>query len=402
MIFGASTALANYDVLGNTIEKLAIAESGIPRRFVRRAVDDQPTATPASSSWGEKFVSAYKIICAELNIELAEDCDDCDKAYTNTTCGRVLRVWFRSSDLTWKLPEDKINITLHAIGVVASSPSVTLDTMQSLMGRLNFLCMMYPFLKSFRFNLNKELSKRLENPSLCSAISREAREDLLVHARILKYGGWLPTAKEAAAPPPSAAEFTSDAAGLPENKVLNGKIGCGIVGFDCDGSMIMASQYFWPHEFISHLSDKNGTRFGDKTTTLECIGMLIPIVTAPELIAQRHIVLKVDNMACVYGFENGQVRNDETASIMIRSAKIIAAYLGTVIHVQHVKRRSCWEAELADNLSREDTMGFVEERALNRFTSRELPPALSDWLAAPASDWDLPGTLLKHVMQHYK
>jgi hypothetical protein len=127
--------------------------------------------------------------------------------------------------------------------------------------------------------------------------------------------------------------------------------------------------------------------------------MLIPIVTAPELVAQRHIVLKVDNMACVYSFENGQVRNDETASIMIRSAKIIAAYLGTVIHVQHVKRRSCWEAELADSLSREDTTGFVEERALSRFAARELPPALSDWLANPTSDWSLPVTLLKHVRQ---
>jgi hypothetical protein len=31
MIFGARTALAHYDVLGNTIEKLAIVESRIPK-----------------------------------------------------------------------------------------------------------------------------------------------------------------------------------------------------------------------------------------------------------------------------------------------------------------------------------------------------------------------------------
>jgi hypothetical protein len=60
MIFGACTALANYDILGNTVEKLAVAESRIPRRFVRRAVDDQPTATPAGSCWGECFVDTYK------------------------------------------------------------------------------------------------------------------------------------------------------------------------------------------------------------------------------------------------------------------------------------------------------------------------------------------------------
>jgi hypothetical protein len=50
MVFGARTALAYYDVLGNTIEKLAIVESGIPKTSVGRAVDDQPVATPANST----------------------------------------------------------------------------------------------------------------------------------------------------------------------------------------------------------------------------------------------------------------------------------------------------------------------------------------------------------------
>ncbi len=62
MIFGARTALAPYDILGNTVEKLAIADSGIPRHFVCRAVDDQPVATPGSSAWGERFMSSYKHI----------------------------------------------------------------------------------------------------------------------------------------------------------------------------------------------------------------------------------------------------------------------------------------------------------------------------------------------------
>ncbi len=57
-IFGARTALAHYDILGNTIEKLAIAESGIPRQFVGRAVDNQPVATPANSTWGKRFTDS--------------------------------------------------------------------------------------------------------------------------------------------------------------------------------------------------------------------------------------------------------------------------------------------------------------------------------------------------------
>jgi hypothetical protein len=401
MIFGACTALANYDILGNTVEKLAVAESRIPRRFVRRAVDDQPTATPAGSHWGESFVNTYKKICHEINIELAEDCENCDKAFTNKTCGKVLGVWFRSTDLTWKLPEEKAKQYLQKIAEVANSENVTLDDMQSLMGRLNFLCMMCPFLKSFRFNLNKELSMRLDCNTLCDAMSEKAVNDMMIHARVLE-AGWLPIARETTAPPPSATEFTSDAAGLPDNKPLTGKIGCATVGFDHEGSMIMAAQQFWPNAFILKCTDTSGTRFGNKTTTLECIGMLLPFLTSPVLVANRHVVLKVDNVACVYGFENGQVKGDETASILIRSAKIIAAYLGTVIHVQHVKRRSCWEAELADNLSRQETTGFIEKRALDRFEAKGWPAALLEWFRNPGNDWGLPFSLLEHVKTQLK
>jgi hypothetical protein len=396
MIFGACTALANYDILGNTVEKLAVAESRIPRRFVRRAVDDQPTATPAGSQWGERFTNAYKRICRELNIELAEDCENCEKAFTNKTCGKVLGVWFRSTDLTWKLPEEKAEQYLQKIAAVANSKKVTLDDMQSLMGRMNFLCMMCPFLKSFRFNLNKELSMRLDSISLCDALGEKAVNDLMVHARVLE-AGWLPIARETTAPPPSAAEFTSDAAGLPDNKTLTSRIGCAAVGFDHEGQMIMAAQHFWPDTFILERTDASGTRYGNKTTTLECLGMLLPFLTRPDLVTGRHIVLRVDNVACVYGFDNGQVKGDETASILIRSAKIIAAYLGTVIHVQHVKRRSGWEAELADNLSRQETTGFIERRALDRFRAGSWPAALSNWFENPVSDWGLPFSLLEHV-----
>jgi hypothetical protein len=84
---------------------------------------------------------------------------------------------------------------------------------------------------------------------------------------------------------------------------------------------------------------------------------------------------------------------------MIRSARLVAAYLGTVVHVEHVPRRSCWEAELVDNLSRLNTLGFLEQRALSRFNHRELPKVLVNWLHAPSNDWSLPLKLLEHVQE---
>jgi hypothetical protein len=372
-------------------------DSGIPKHFVCRAVDDQPVATPSSSSWGEKFVSSYKRICKELNIELAEDCEDCDKAFTNTRRGKVLGVWFDSESLSWKMPDEKTSATRLLLRGIVSKQNVSLDEMQSLLGRLNFVCMMCPFLKAFRFNMNKELASRILDPSLCSELCTEAKTDLLIHDKFLADMAWYPIAREPIAAPPSAVCFVTDAAGFPDNATWSGPIGCGLVGFNDEGSMIHAAQYFWPRKFIVSEKDSSGIRFGNKSTSLECIGLLIPLLTTPELLAGRHVVLRVDNMACVYGFENGQLKNDESASIMIRAAKLVSAYLGTVLHVEHVGRRSCWEAELADNLSRERTTSFIEQRALSRFACKKLPSVLTEWLVDPVNDWSLPLRLLKHM-----
>jgi folylpolyglutamate synthase/dihydropteroate synthase len=154
MIFGARTALAHYDILGNTIEKLAISESGIPRQFVGRAVENQPVATPANSTWGKKFTDSYRRICKEVNVELTEDCEDCDKVFSDTTRGKVLGIWFDSEKLSWKLPAEKALTTRELINEVVSKKNVSLNELQSLLGRLNFVCMMCPFLKAFRFNMN--------------------------------------------------------------------------------------------------------------------------------------------------------------------------------------------------------------------------------------------------------
>ncbi len=102
-----------------------------------------------------------------MNVELAEDFKDCDKAFSDTTRGKVLGIWFDTELLAWKLPDEKALTTRIMINELVSKDNVTLDELQSLLGRLNFVCMMCPFLKAFRYNMNKELAKRILDPSLC-------------------------------------------------------------------------------------------------------------------------------------------------------------------------------------------------------------------------------------------
>jgi hypothetical protein len=142
------------------------------------------------------------------------------------------------------LPEEKVLATRTILRDVVSRTDVGLDEMQSLLGRLNFVCMMCPFLKAFRYNMNRELARRIEDPSLRSVLSKEAKADLLTRDCFLADTAWCPIAREPIAAPVTAVRFVTDAAGLPANAKWSGDIGCGLVAFSDEGSMIHAAQYF--------------------------------------------------------------------------------------------------------------------------------------------------------------
>jgi hypothetical protein len=62
----------------------------------------------------------------------------------------------------------------------------------------------------------------------------------------------------------------------------------------------------------------------------------------------------------MFGHQNGYMKGDECASILMRSLYLISAFLGCAVHIEHIPRRSDWESEVADNLSRERTTGFLK------------------------------------------
>jgi hypothetical protein len=357
--------------------------------------------SPAHTDWAEKFYKEYKEICDSINLELAKASPDLDKAFGCSKQGKVLGVWFNTSDLTWSLPEDKRAKTVEEIEITRNQLSCSLKQMQTLMGRLNFVSSMCPFLNIFKWNLNSALSEAIANGSVF--LGKEARDELLVWWNFLNHQEkWIPIPHEVSAPPLASVNFWSDAAGFPDNAVWTSDIGCGVVGTTVDGNTILGYQLWWDKHFITKAKDKNGKRFGNKTSTLEMIALLLPILIIPDQLKNCHICILTDNMSCVFGMKDGYVKNDETSSIFIRTAHLIGAYLGSVIHVAHCPRRSSWEAEVADNLSRRSTTSFLDMQIVSRYAHHAIPAALTNWMANPSNNWDLPLDLLRHVMNSQK
>ncbi len=76
----------------------------------------------------------------------------------------------------------------------------------------------------------------------------------------------------------------------------------------------------WPKAFITTATDSSGVGFGDKTTTLE-------MLVSPELFKNSHMLFRVDCFGTVFGMWNGSAKGDKIATILIRAAHLIAAYL---------------------------------------------------------------------------
>jgi hypothetical protein len=256
---------------------------------------------------------------------------------------------------------------------------------------------MCPFLNVFKFNLNNALSHATTTNSVF--LGKDASKDLSVWLNFVNHQEkWIPIPHEISAPPLATINFWSDAAGFPDNAIWTSDLGCGAIGTSVEGETILGFQLWWDRPFITKAVDPLGKRFGNKTSTLEMIALMIPLLTIPDKLANSHICIFTDNMSCVFGMKDGYVKNDERASIFVRAAYLIGAFLASMIHVIHCPRRSSWESEVADNFTRKRTTTFLEQQILNRYVHLKLPRALNNWMRNPTNNWDLASDLLDHVI----
>jgi len=115
--------------------------------------------------------------------------------------------------------------------------------------------------------------------------------------------------------------------------------------------------------------------------------MLIPFLAFPEKIRGRHIVFKMDNIAVVFGWQNGYIKNDKTATRVLKCTTYLAAYLGVTVHVEHVDRVSDELSALADELSKKKEPKCEKIRNLLKETEeRKVDSYLNKWLEDPNSE----------------
>ena len=385
-IFGASSAVPNFDKFADTTLDVTAADCQIPRDLVHRILDDTACVAPAGSGWGLEFTQKYKENCANFNIRLAADCPLKEKAFTNSTSGTVMGIQFDTTKLAWRIADTKAADILRDIHVIIHGGHIDLKQLETAAGRLSNFGQMCPFMQAFKRPLNNLLASFKEDYNILLPVSEELISDLRVWAAAVSHANkWSPISLEMDFPPLNALEFVSDAAGGLGDEDWVGVASLGLTPsedfwFMCRGE--------WPPAIING-KDEKGADFASKMTTLELVGLFLPLLTVPNIVQGRNIILGVDNVSVVFGWENRSVKGDLTASALIRALHLVSCFLECRIFARHVPRLSSPASMLADSLTRASTTKDISPDSLVGITMFEKPEPLWEWLHEPQTDWNL-------------
>ena len=396
--FGGVPSPTNFDRLPKTIDLLVCIESGTSRSQVFRALDDSPCVGQAGSGTVERFSAVMKEMCEDFNVPLAENCQAAEKAFELQTRGTVLGVGFDSKNLSWFLSVEKAAKIVERCLEVMGATHVSLKQMERLMGTINDLGQMCQSVKFHRREGNAFLGLFNGNYSIVKMVPEELKSELQVLAKIAdsaKFG--LPLMEEPEQPSLSTLVFYSDAAGASYSmfrgeKRFHDNSGRGVacLGGESLEDLWCWCRLSWPAGFLEEQKDEKGTSFGCKSTTLEAVGMLLPFLAFPKKVRGRNIVFRIDNMAVLFGWYNGYVKNDKSASEILKSVYYLSGLSGTTVNVEHVDRVSNDMAKLADELSRREQS--VDENTRAALGSAErgfVSGSFLQWLDNPCGKIDL-------------
>ena len=262
------------------------------------------------------------------------------------------------------------------------------------------------FLRAYRFNLNKFLAQlaQLETESL--TLPPQAAKDLKVWAlaAVTAVSG-LPIPHRHPYPSMSALTFVSDAAGARFAQV-NGRFipygdqhdrGAASLSNPEEGPIWFCARITWPSFLLLSARDSIDHAYGCKSPTLEAIALALPFLCCPEKLVGREVLLLTDSEAVVFGWESRKIANDESASIIIRTVHLVAAFLGCWVTVQHLPRVSTPAARLADRLTGKSTTTMADLKSIQFASNPEIPMSLKRWLAFPSEDWSLPNRILAEI-----
>ena len=167
---GCSVSCHIFESLSKSLEW--ILKNKLSVKYMSHILDDFIFFGPANSSVSAIGLQAFFLLARSINLPIKDE-----KTVLPTTCASLHGIEVDTSNMTLRLPQDKLREARLKVSAMAKRKKATLNELQSLLGTLNFACRVVvpgrAFLRRL-FDLTKGLQKKHHKIRL----TREARADL--------------------------------------------------------------------------------------------------------------------------------------------------------------------------------------------------------------------------------
>ena len=375
MTFGASSSPDRFDLVSDIPLECALLETEIWKESIIKVLDDSVCFGQIGTGVVGKFYTNFRNICSRVGIRLASDEDE-TKAFGPRREGIVLGIWYHLPSLMCAIPGDKADRILILLWEAKATGCLTYERLSSLIGKITHYMPLVKFGKFERSFMLKYVDTE-RPPWERIHLDEEARN---------QSGWWIRSmgmAKQGVRIPDPGlfkprvyVELCPDASGGGGSS-LSGAGSCFMTSSNQPWLYLN-----WPKWLIMGKTNSLGIRFSRKLSTLEAVAGLLGFTSEPDLVRNKHVVIRTDNIGFVYAFENGTSTCLYLHSVC-KALDYVAKALNATLAVEKVYRRSGTGAVVADELSK----GRVS-MALNHlpdpmeFPSR-VSRTISNWIMDP-------------------
>ena len=344
MTFGASSSPDRFDLISDIPLECALLETGIWRESIIKVLDDSVCFGLHGTGVVGRFYDNFRRICSTVGIRLASD-DDKTKAFGPCRRGLVLGIWYDLPSLTCAIPEDKADSMLLLLWEAKTTGCLSYQKLLSMIGKITHYMPLVKFGKFERSFLLRYVDNE-RPPWELVHFDHEARKQCEWWIRSIgmtKQGVKIPDPRTYW--PRVYVELCPDASGG-EGSKLAGAGSCFMTASNQPWVNIT-----WPAWLIKGESNSLGIRFSRKLSTLEAIAGLLGFTSEPDLVRNKHVVIRTDNVGFVYAFDNG-TSTCLYLHTVVKALDFVAKALNATVTVEKVLRRSGTGAIVADELSK--------------------------------------------------
>ena len=132
-----------------------------------------------------EFNEIYERICAEINVSLAPNSQEADKAFVGLVEGIIFGVLFNTVQQSWKYPEEKRLRMLHDILDILEQESITLSILESINGKIQDFSMLFPLGRFHKYHILKAVNSN-EDKSVQFILTTEIKGELIFWSAMLR------------------------------------------------------------------------------------------------------------------------------------------------------------------------------------------------------------------------